>query len=231
MPTEPFDAAHAEYLRSQRRGLLATVAPNGAPQNKPVGFRYRAELGTIDVTGFDMERSAKFRNVALRPQVAFTVDDAPDPAAGSGGVRFMEIRGTAEQVELEAPPFDGASRWIIRIHPRRFLSWNVGAPGMHSGDVAGAGSAAGDLRPAVALSGPPGDRGLRAIERQVAELQAGLHDEDAEIYNRHFSADIMWGSPYGARVRRPRRLPLRDRPGVDACARRRARPGPPHRAR
>jgi Pyridoxamine 5'-phosphate oxidase len=91
MRTEPFDAAHADYLRSQRRGRLATVAPNGAPQNKPVGFRYHAELGTIDA---------------------------------------------------------------------------------------------------------------RAIERQVAELQACLRDQDAELYNRHFSADIMWGSPYGAAVGR-----------------------------
>ncbi len=200
MPDEPFDAAHADYLRSQRRGRLATVAPNGAPQNKPVGFRYNPELGTIDVTGFAMERSAKFRNVAIRPQVAFTVDDVPDPSAGSGGVRFMEIRGTAQQVELEAAPFDGASRWIIRIHPRRFVSWNVGSPGMHSADVAGAVRSAGDGRPAVGLSGAAGDRARSAIERQVAELQAGLHDQDAELYNRHFSADIMWGSPYGATV-------------------------------
>jgi PPOX class F420-dependent enzyme/OxyR family protein/uncharacterized protein (TIGR02246 family) len=187
-------------LRSQGRGLLATVAPNGAPQNKPVGFRYNAELGTIDVTGFDMERSAKFRNVAIRPQVAFTVDDVTDPAAGAGGVRFMEIRGTAEQVELEAPPFDGASRWIIRIHPRRFVTWNIGAPGMHSVDVSAAGSAAGEPRPAVGVSGPAGDRAMSAVEGKVAELQAGLHDQDAEIYNRHFSADVMWGSPYGATV-------------------------------
>jgi len=43
------------------------VAPNGAPQNKPIGFRYDAELGTVDITGFDMEHSAKFRNVAIRP--------------------------------------------------------------------------------------------------------------------------------------------------------------------
>ena len=67
MPRDPFDAAHSEYLRSQRQGRLATVAPNGAPQNKPIGFRYDAELGTVDITGFDMEHSAKFRNVAIRP--------------------------------------------------------------------------------------------------------------------------------------------------------------------
>lgn len=176
------------------------MAPNGAPQNKPIGFRYDAELGTVDITGFDMEHSAKFRNVAIRPQVAFTIDDAPDPAAGAAGVRFMEIRGTAEQVELEAPPYEGASSWIIRIHPRRVVSWNVAGPGLHGSDVAGAESPAGASRPTVGLAGPAGDRARSAVEREVAELQAGLHDQDAEIYNRHFSADVMWGSPYGATV-------------------------------
>jgi uncharacterized protein (TIGR02246 family) len=34
----------------------------------------------------------------------------------------------------------------------------------------------------------------------VAELQAGLDDGDAELYNRHFADDVMWGSPYGATV-------------------------------
>jgi uncharacterized protein (TIGR02246 family) len=39
-----------------------------------------------------------------------------------------------------------------------------------------------------------------AVERQVAELQAGLDDRDAGVYNRHFAADVIWGSPYGALV-------------------------------
>ena len=158
----PIDAGHIEYLRSQQRGRLATVAPNGAPQNKPVGFRYHAQVGTIDVTGFDMERSAKFRNVAIRPQVAFTVDDVPDPTAGAAGVRFVEIRGIAAQVELETPPLEGTSGWIIRIHPRRVVSWNVGAPGMHHADVAPGGSPARDARPAVGLAGPAADRARSA---------------------------------------------------------------------
>lgn len=57
------DDASRRYLASQARGGLATVGPDGAPQNKPVGFVYNAELGTIDIAGFDMESSAKYRNV------------------------------------------------------------------------------------------------------------------------------------------------------------------------
>ena len=70
------DDASLRYLASQTRGRLATVGPDGAPQNKPVGFVYNAELGTIDIAGFDMESSAKYRNVGVNPNVAFVIDDA-----------------------------------------------------------------------------------------------------------------------------------------------------------
>jgi|SRR5581483_10293016 len=40
-----------------------------------------------------------------------------------------------------------------------------------------------------------------AVARLVAELQAGWDSRDAEISNRHFAADVLWGSPFGATVR------------------------------
>ena len=39
-----------------------------------------------------------------------------------------------------------------------------------------------------------------AVDSVVAELQAGLDRSDADTYNRHFAADVIWGSPYGALV-------------------------------
>ena len=41
--------------------------------------------------------------------------------------------------------------------------------------------------PAVGLTGTAAKRGVTAVERQVAELQAGLGDGDAKTYNRHFA--------------------------------------------
>jgi PPOX class F420-dependent enzyme/OxyR family protein/uncharacterized protein (TIGR02246 family) len=190
MTFKGFDAAHGRYLSEQRHGVLATIAPSGVPQAKPVGFRYDADLGTVDIRGFELERSAKFRNVAENPQVAFTVDDVPGPDAGAAGVRFVEIRGIAEQVRL-------ADAWVLRIHPRRLVSYNVAGPGMHAADV---GVDPAPRRAVAGLSGAAAERGRRAVERQVEELQAGLGDGDAETYNRHFAADVMWGSPYGATV-------------------------------
>jgi len=124
------------YLRTQQHGRLATVAPNGAPQNKPVGFDYNAELGTIDVYGMNMENSAKFRNVTVNPEVAFVVDDIFGD--GAEGVRFLEIRGRAETVAGDASNNDGhLSRHFIRIHPRRITGWNVvpNRPGFYTRDV------------------------------------------------------------------------------------------------
>lgn len=124
-----------DYLAGRDHARLATVAPNGAPQNKPVGFRYNAELGTIDIYGIAMESSAKYRNVVLNPQVSFLADDVT--GEGVAGARFLEIRGRADTVTLLAPPMDDVTAQIIRIHPRRVLSFNIDSarPGFVARDI------------------------------------------------------------------------------------------------
>jgi pyridoxamine 5'-phosphate oxidase family protein len=117
------NATEVAYLASQHHGRLATVAPDGTPQVKPVGFRYNSELASIDIAGFNMESSAKFRNVQANPDVAFVVDDVI--GEGASGVRFLEIRGRAETVAGPNPPSPGLSPEIIRIYPRRVVSWNI----------------------------------------------------------------------------------------------------------
>jgi pyridoxamine 5'-phosphate oxidase family protein len=90
------------FLSDHRQGRLATIGPGG-PQVKPVGFSYDADLGTIDISGFNMAESAKFRNVRSNPKVAFVVDDILFDAME--GVRFLEVRGEAEAVS-GPPPAD-----------------------------------------------------------------------------------------------------------------------------
>ena len=84
------------YLDSQRIGRLATSQPDGTLQNNPVGFGVNRELGTIDIGGYNMARSRKFRNVAANGRAGFVVDDvySTDPWR----VRFLEIRGHAEAI-------------------------------------------------------------------------------------------------------------------------------------
>jgi pyridoxamine 5'-phosphate oxidase family protein len=111
-----------KFLAAYRLGRLATVGPDGGPQVKPVGYAYNDELGTIDIYGLNMAQSAKYRNVARQPLVALVVDN---PAGFGPEAQFLEIRGEAETVTGQSPPFHGAGRDIIRIHPRRVLALNI----------------------------------------------------------------------------------------------------------
>ncbi|WP_019631944.1 PPOX class F420-dependent oxidoreductase [Actinomadura atramentaria] len=110
------------YLRTQRLGRLATVGPDGDPQNNPVGYRYDAERGTIDIYGYNLGTSRKFRNIQRNPQVAFVVDDIAslDPWK----VRGIEIRGTAEALTGQETP-SGLSGEVIRVRPRLVFTWGV----------------------------------------------------------------------------------------------------------
>ncbi len=122
-----FTEAEREYLASMPLGRLATVAGDGVPQNNPVGFRLNDELGTIDIGGHAMGASRKFANVRQHPDVSFVVDDIRSTNPWS--VRGVEIRGTAEALSGQEPAGPGYSPEIIRIHPRRVLSWGLGPDG------------------------------------------------------------------------------------------------------
>jgi len=89
-----FKPHEIEYMRQADLGRLATIQRNGTPQNSPVGFTYNEELGTIDIAGFNMRKSQKYRNIAHNDKVALVIDDiaSRDPWR----VRCLEIRGTAE---------------------------------------------------------------------------------------------------------------------------------------
>jgi pyridoxamine 5'-phosphate oxidase family protein len=116
-------SAEIDYLHTQQLGRLATIQPDGSPQVKPVGFGYNPSLGTIDVTGFNLTSSQKFRNVSRNGQAALVVDDivSTDPWR----VRFLEIRGRAEAIAAAGGHRDSA---VIRIYPRRVLSFGVEEP-------------------------------------------------------------------------------------------------------
>jgi pyridoxamine 5'-phosphate oxidase family protein len=110
------------YLATQRLGRLATVDRTGAPQNNPVGFRYNADLGTIDIGGRNMGASRKFRNLATNPRVAFVVDDLA--TVQPWRPRMVEIRGHAEALR-DQEYGSGFSPEIIRVHPDRVISFGL----------------------------------------------------------------------------------------------------------
>jgi pyridoxamine 5'-phosphate oxidase family protein len=121
-----FTGSKVDYMRSQDLGRLATVQPDGTVQVNPVMFRYNADQDTIDIGGRTMATTGKFRNVASNPRVAFVIDDVLSRQPWH--VRFLEIRGTAEQVHDTTGPWPGTDGAIIRIHPRRIISLGLDTP-------------------------------------------------------------------------------------------------------
>jgi pyridoxamine 5'-phosphate oxidase family protein len=122
-----FKPHEIEFMNAAELGRLATIQPNGTPQNSPVGFTFNEQLGTIDIAGYNMSKSRKFRNIARNDKVAFVIDDitSRDPWR----VRCLEIRGTAAQAETaegaRGPAGDALDSAIIRITPHRIISFGI----------------------------------------------------------------------------------------------------------
>jgi pyridoxamine 5'-phosphate oxidase family protein len=125
-----FTDAELEYLQSQRLGRLATLATDGTLQNSPVGFGVDAEAGVINIWGRDLGNTKKFHNVAANGKVAFVVDDIA--SVNPWVVRCLEVRGVAEALTEQDPPNSYMSHEVIRVHPRRVISWGLGADGQQS---------------------------------------------------------------------------------------------------
>ncbi len=102
---------------------MATVAPDGAPQNRPVGFRHNPDADAIDIFGWNMGASRKFHNVQTNPHVSLVVDDVAslDPWR----VRGVEIRGEAQALTEQGAFEHPGSNEVIRIHPRRTFAWGL----------------------------------------------------------------------------------------------------------
>ena len=112
-----FNDAELEYLTGGRRlGRIATVGADGTPHVVPVGWIYNAARDTIDVGGYELEQSKKFRDVVRNGRVAIVIDDleSTDPWRPRG----IEIRGSADAIARPTP--------LIQIHPERIVSWGLG---------------------------------------------------------------------------------------------------------
>ena len=111
-----FKEAELQYLTGGRQlGRLATVGADGTPHVVPVGWIYNAARDTIDISGIDLERSKKFRDVARSGRAAIVIDDleSVDPWRPRG----VEVRGRGEAIALPTP--------LIRVHPERIVSWGL----------------------------------------------------------------------------------------------------------
>jgi pyridoxamine 5'-phosphate oxidase family protein len=104
----------AERDRS-RLARIATVGKDGTPHVVPVGWRYDPDYDAIEISGFELEKTKKFRDVERSGRAAVVIDDlaSVDPWRPRG----IEVRGRAEAV--------GGARPAIRLHPERIVSWGI----------------------------------------------------------------------------------------------------------
>jgi pyridoxamine 5'-phosphate oxidase family protein len=109
-----FSDAELDWLKRERRlARVATVGKDGTPHVVPTGWRFNSELDAIDMGGYNLERSKKFRDVRRSGRAALVIDEVLPPWRPAG----IEVRGRAEAIESPTP--------LIRIFPERIVSWGI----------------------------------------------------------------------------------------------------------
>ena len=117
-----FTEPEIAYLQSQKFGRMATISAKGDLHVVPVGFRYNPETDTIDIGGRNMTPTKKYRDAARRGVAAFVVDDVLPPWQPRG----IEVRGRAETLPTGGKKIvESFGPEIIRIYPRRIISWGL----------------------------------------------------------------------------------------------------------
>lgn len=109
-----FSPAELHFLTSERRlARLATVGPDGVPHVCPVGWTLGPDESWIDIGGFDLTRTKKFRDVQRTGRAALVIDDVLPPWRPRG----VEIRGRASAIDSPEP--------VIRLYPERIVGWGL----------------------------------------------------------------------------------------------------------
>jgi len=195
-----FTEEEKAYLHSQRLARLATVSGEGQPDVVPVGFEFDGDR--FFISGYDLTSTRKYRNVdAGNHLVALVVDDLVTTTPWAP--RFVRVYGRANVVQR-----DGESGEVLEITPTVSWSWNLEGQEFSAGKNFGPRRTVHDLETqpvSPATGGRPRVGEVQAEAQQVADsFAAGLQDghdrRDADILNRQFAADVIWGSPFGALV-------------------------------
>lgn len=123
-----------EYLKSQRIARIATVSVSPEDGNMylqpdvvPVGFDY--DDGYFYVSGINILKSTKYKNILKNKKVAVVIDDLKtvDPWDPRG----IRIYGDADVVTRQGGYMDQtghSEHQYIRIRPNKKWSWGIDEP-------------------------------------------------------------------------------------------------------
>jgi len=87
--------AYEDLLMSKALAHVATVGPQGEPQNNPVWFDWDGEHVKYSQT----KTRQKYKNVTREPRLALSIVDPENP------YRYLEVRGVVDRIE-EDPDLD-----------------------------------------------------------------------------------------------------------------------------
>lgn len=83
---------YLDLLQTTALAHVATIGPNGAPQNNPVWFGWDGEHVLFSQT----KGRQKYRNLQQNPHVSLSIVDP------TNAFRYLEIRGTVVRVDEDA---------------------------------------------------------------------------------------------------------------------------------
>ncbi len=81
-------ASHIDILSSKALANVATIGPDGSPQNNPVWFDWDGSHVLFSQT----TGRQKYRNVKANPAVALSIVDPENP------YRYLEVRGVVAEI-------------------------------------------------------------------------------------------------------------------------------------
>jgi pyridoxamine 5'-phosphate oxidase family protein len=118
-----FTEKEIAYINSQHLARLATVSKSMQPDVAPVGFRFDGE--NFFITGFDITRTFKYKNVkAGNELVSLVIDDL-------ASIQPWQARGIKIHGRAEISQSNGHDAMIV--HPQRLWSWGVDGDAFKNG--------------------------------------------------------------------------------------------------
>jgi pyridoxamine 5'-phosphate oxidase family protein len=131
MPDVIFSQKETEYLTFQRLARIATAASSREgiiqPDVVPVGFDFDGEY--FYVSGMNLVKSIKYKNVQKNPQVALVVDDLKSVNPWEPrGIRIYGIAVVVTRQDGYMQQTDHPSITYTRIKPLKKWSWGIDAP-------------------------------------------------------------------------------------------------------
>jgi len=130
MPDTMFSQKETAYLNSQHLARIATASSREGsiqPDVVPVGFDFDGEY--FYVSGMNLLKSTKYKNVQKNPKVALVIDDLN--SVNPWEPRGIRVYGTADIVTRQGgymQQTDHPSATYIRIKPLKKWSWGIETP-------------------------------------------------------------------------------------------------------